>query len=285
MAIIPPDVDILPPSDDHIFKTLLTHPNAECVVVDVVSAATNHNIMSAQVLNNELPITDTNEKNERLDVNCTVIDNSGKKRQINVEMQGSRMEELTDSSLNFRSKYAYYGMDLFTSQLSKGVKYANLMQTYQITFCNYTVFPERSDFVHKVALRFQDGELFSDQLCIIIIEMSKLNYALNKPMEKLTPIEIWGLFFGYAHDPNYRKTINRIIESKKEVGMASELLLEISKDEAERARIRSRKKFEMDLTSNILTAEERGELKGRAEIIELLDNGVSLDEIKKRFGK
>jgi len=285
MAIIPPDADILPPSDDHIFKTLLTHPSAECVVVDVVSAATNHNIVKAQVLNNELPITDTNEKNERLDVNCTVIDKSGQKRQINVEMQGSRMEELADSSLNFRSKYAYYGMDLFTSQQSKGIQYANLMQTYQITFCNYTVFPERSDFIHRVALRFQDGELFSDQLCIIIIEMNKLGYALNKPIEDLTPIEIWGLFFGHAQDTNYREIINRIIKSKKEVGMASELLLEISKDEAERARIRSRKKFEMDMTSNLITAEERGAARIRAEIAELLDKGISLDEIKRRFGK
>jgi hypothetical protein len=161
MAIIPIDADILPPSDDHIFKTLLTHPNAECVVVDVVSAATNHNIVNAQVLDNELPITDANEKNERLDVNCTVIDKNGQKRQINVEMQGSRMGEL------------------------------------------------------------------------------------------------------------------------KEVGMASELLMEISQDEAERARIRSRKKFEMDRTSDILTAEERG----RAEIIELLEKGVSLDEVKRRFGQ
>jgi len=265
MMIIPPDADILPPSDDHIFKTLLTHPGTECVVADVVSAATNHNIVSAQVLNNELPVTDANEKNERLDVNCTVIDKSGQKRQINVEMQGSRMEELEDGNLNFRSKYAYYGMDLFKTQQSKGVDYAALMQTYQITFCNYTVFPERSDFVHNAALRFQDGELFCDKLCIIVVEMSKLGYTLNKRVEEFTPIEICGLFFGYAHNPKYRKIINRIIETKKEVRMASELLMEISKDEAERARIRSRKKFEMDQTSNIITAEKRGRIEGKEE--------------------
>jgi len=42
MAIIPPNMEILPPSDDHIFKTVLTHPGAECVVADIISAATNH---------------------------------------------------------------------------------------------------------------------------------------------------------------------------------------------------------------------------------------------------
>jgi len=271
MTIIPPDADILPPSDDHIFKTLLTSPGTECVVADVVSAATNHNIVKAQVLNNELPVTDNNEKNERLDVNCTVIDKSGQKRQINVEMQGSRMAEHAGGNMNFKTKYAYYGMDLFIKQESKGVKYADLMQTYQITFCNYTVFPERTDFVHSAALRFQDGELFCDKLCIIIVEMSKLGYALNKRAEELTPIEIWGLFFGHAHDPDYREIINRIIETKKEVRMASELLMEISKDEAERARIRSRKKFEMDRMSDLLTFKDEGigegVLKERREIV------------------
>jgi predicted transposase/invertase (TIGR01784 family) len=289
MAIIPIDADILPPSDDHIFKTVLTHPSAGRVLIDVVSATTGHTIVSAQVLNNELPISDTKEKGERLDVNCTAIDSGDQTRQINVEMQGSVMGEIMGSNLNFKSKYAYYGMDLFTSQQSVGVGYADLMQTYQVTFCNYTVFPEKPDFVHNIALRFPNGELFSDQLIIVVIEMSKLGYTLNKRVEDLTPIEIWGLFFGHVHDPNYREIINRIIETKEEVSMASELLMEISQDEVERARIRSRKKFQMDLTSDLITAKKQGMIEGearvRAEISELLNSGVSLDEIKRKFGR
>ncbi|GBU21369.1 hypothetical protein R80B4_01258 [Fibrobacteres bacterium R8-0-B4] len=37
MTMIPPDADILPPSNDHIFKTLLTHQsaNAKLVRMDV----------------------------------------------------------------------------------------------------------------------------------------------------------------------------------------------------------------------------------------------------------
>ena len=31
------DADILPPSDDRIFKVLLTHPNAKQVLIDLVS--------------------------------------------------------------------------------------------------------------------------------------------------------------------------------------------------------------------------------------------------------
>ena len=75
--------------------------------------------------------------------------------------------------------------------------------------------------------------------------------------------------------------------------MAAVLLREISQDEHERARLRSRRMYEMDQVSNLLTAEERGEIrgmekgrvKGRAEgeanVIALLKKGLSLQEIEK----
>ena len=44
--------------------------------------------------------------------------------------------------------------------------------------------------------------------------------------------------------------------------MASTVLMNISKDEHERAKFRSRRKFETDQTSNMLTAEARGEARG-----------------------
>jgi len=73
--------------------------------------------------------------------------------------------------------------------------------------------------------------------------------------------------------------------------MAASLLREISKDERERAVARSRRMYETDMISNLLTAEERGEIKGEAKgreeertrIMELLNQGLSLDEIKKRI--
>ncbi|MCL2270339.1 MAG: hypothetical protein FWC24_03240 [Treponema sp.] len=63
------------------------------------------------------------------------------------------------------------------------------------------------------------------------------------------------------------------------------LLQEISRDERERAILRSRRMAETDRISDLLTAEERGMIKGRAEakseIITLLKQGISLEEIEK----
>ena len=72
MAHLPMDADILPPSDDRVFKTLLTHPDAKQVIIDVVSAVIERSVVDAQVRNIEMPTMDTGEKAERFDVNCTV---------------------------------------------------------------------------------------------------------------------------------------------------------------------------------------------------------------------
>ena len=101
MMILPPDADILSPVDDHIFKTLMTHPEAKPVLIDVLSSSMNRNVTDAAVRNNELPISDDNEKGERFDVNC-IIDH---KDQADVEMHGSHIQEVDDSHTGFINKY------------------------------------------------------------------------------------------------------------------------------------------------------------------------------------
>jgi hypothetical protein len=60
-----------------------------------------------------------------------------------------------------------------------------------------------------------------------------------------------------------RELINDIIKEKEEIGMAAALLQEISKDERERAILRSRRMAETDRVSDLLTAESRGEMRER----------------------
>ena len=109
----------------YIFKTLLTHPGAKPVLIDVLSASMDRNITDAIVRNNELPISDNDEKTERLDVNC-VIDN---KDQADVEMHGSRIQEVDNNHTNFINKYIYYLTDLHSSQsLRCGLCFLSLHQ-------------------------------------------------------------------------------------------------------------------------------------------------------------
>jgi len=265
MALLPMNEDILPPSEDYIFKTLLTHPDTKPALIDLIATVIGQemdDIVDVQILNNELPATDTDEKNERLDVNCVLRNGT----QVNVEMQGSQIEEPYNcGNENFIGKYIYYLTDLHSSQKSKGVKYYDLARTYQVTFSTYTIFPNRAGYITVSNMRTQEGELISDRINMVIIELSKLGEVLKKPVAEMSSIEMWSAFLGYAADPSHRILINEMIERKEALGMASRVLMNISKDDHERAKFRSRRKFETDLTSNILTAEYRGELRGRQD--------------------
>ena len=76
MGLLPMDIDILPPSDDRVFKLILTSPEAKPVLIDLIASTIRRPVVDVVVRNNELPLNDTEEKAERLDVNCRIDDGS-----------------------------------------------------------------------------------------------------------------------------------------------------------------------------------------------------------------
>ena len=264
MGLLPMEADILPPSDDRVFKLILTSPEAKPVLMDLVSAIIERPVADVVVRNNEPPAEDTQEKAERLDVNCRIDDGS----QVDLEMQASRIQEGLDGGhRNLKGKSIYYLCDLHSSQPAKGMPtYDKLARTYQVTFCSYTVFAGRKEYVNSFSMRHdEDNELFSDAIRVIYVELSKLEGIVKKPINDMSDLEKWAVFFNYANRPTYRDTVNKIISSKEALQMAGELLMSISQDERERAKLRSRKMFETDLASDMATAEYRGEQRGRQE--------------------
>jgi hypothetical protein len=93
-------------------------------------------------------------------------------------------------------------------------------------------------------------------------------------------------------DKAKRRKINEIIDHEEGIAMASEVLITISKDEVERARLVSEYKYQLDTQSKLVHAKREGRLeglregeqRGRQEIIELLRSGKSLDEIIRGYG-
>ena len=47
-------------------------------------------------------------------------------------------------------------------------------------------------------MRTADGEQLTDQINMVIVELSKLYTTVNKPAEALTSFEKWSLFFRFA---------------------------------------------------------------------------------------
>ena len=186
---IDPTAEILPAKDDQIFKSLLTRnePESKIVLMDVIGSVIGRKVTDVVVKNNEPATTDVSQKQERLDVNCEI---DGKKI-VNIEMQSSYIRELPDSGhRNLKNKSAYYGCDLFSSQSIKGKSYTDLVKTYQITFVAYTVFPNLTDYRSEFMPRTATGEILTEELAWIFIELSKLKDIIKKPVESMTPLEM-----------------------------------------------------------------------------------------------
>ena len=254
MGLLPMDIEILSAYDDRIFKALLTAPEAKPTLMYFASAIVQRPVANVVVRNNELPISDTEEKAERYDVNCLIDDDDA---QADIEMQSSRMEEEAGSSHeNLRARSLYNLCDLHSSQSSKGKSYDKLIRSYQVMFCGYTVFPKRTDFINSFSMRHDiDNGLLHNGVQAMFVELSKLNSILKKRVEDMTDMERISVFLRYADNPEYREIVNRVIESKEGLAVAGEVLMSISKDEREKAIFRNRRIALADQESNRITAE------------------------------
>jgi predicted transposase/invertase (TIGR01784 family) len=256
-------------------------PEAKPFLMKLITGLIGRNIADVTVHSNELPISDTEEKGERFDVNCKTDDGS----QVNIEMQASRMSEDSGGEhKNLKGRSVYFLCDLHSSQPAKGqLRYDKLARSYQVTICSYPVFPHREKYVNSFSMRHdEDSELLHNAIQAVIVELSKLEEVVNKPVEAMTDLEKFAIFLEYADNPTYRDTVNKVIESEEVLTLASDLLMNISQDEKERAIFRSRKKFRMDHESDMATAEDRG----RASIVRNLKNvgNLSIADIAKLTG-
>ena len=268
--------EILPPSDDGVFKTLLTHPNARSCLRDIISSNIGLPVKEVTVRNNELPISDVLEKRERFDVSCE-IDGGG---QVDVEMQADPMagDNLSSGHKNIKGRAIFNVCDLHSNQKGIGVPYGILARTYQITFCGYTVFENRKSCFNRFSFRNEEGEELLDVVCILFVELSKLKRVRQKPVDEMTGAEMWAIFLAWANNPKHRDLLKEIIAAKEEIKMAYDLLTSISQDADERARFRARRKFQMDLEHNRIVSFEEGVAIGKAR-------GEAIGEIKGEHNK
>jgi vacuolar-type H+-ATPase subunit E/Vma4 len=81
-----------------------------------------------------------------------------------------------------------------------------------------------------------------------------------------------------------RGKINEIVDNEEGIAMASEVLLNISRDEAERARLMSEYKYQLDMQSKLVHAKRQGLQEGEQKIVELLKSGKSPEEIIREYG-
>jgi predicted transposase/invertase (TIGR01784 family) len=266
--------DLIDIRRDNVFKAVFTKniPESQGALADLVSALIGRKLGIVAITANEPPIDNVRDRQIRFDINCQAEDGE----LVNVEMS-LNPASFEPVRLEFHAGKLFIGQDIRGGDKN----YDDLKQAYQIAIlANERFFGddislhtfEYYDPVHGVSLNGRSR--------IITLELSKLDKVVKKPIKEMNAPELWGVFFQYLRDTKKRGIINEIIACEEGIAMASEVLMTISRDEVERARLRSEEKYELDTQSKLVHAKREG----RQEIINLLKSGKSPEEIIRNYG-
>jgi len=277
--------DIIDICMDNVFKAVFTKdtPASQNALSKLVSAIIGRDVSIITIVANEPPVDNLRDRQIRFDINCRAKDGE----LVNVEM-----------SLNPDPyepvRLEFHAGKLFTGQDIRGIEktYDDLKRAYQIAILVKERFFTDENFFHSF-------EYYDHVRCvplngksrILTLELSKLEEVVRKPTGEMSAQEKWAVFFRYLTDSSMRGKINEIVEDEEGIAMASEVLLNISKDEAERARLMSEYKYQLDMQSKLVHAKRQGreegrkegEQKGEKKIIDLLKSGKSPEEILREY--
>jgi predicted transposase/invertase (TIGR01784 family) len=229
---------------------------------------------------NEPPIDNLRDRQIRFDIACKAENGE----LVNVEMS-LNPDPFEPVRLEFHAGKLFTGQDIRGGEKT----YDDLRYAYQIAIlAKERFFPDEVAFhtfeyydpVHEVALNGRSR--------IITVELSKAEKVVEKPIPEMSAQEHWAVFFRYLTDKAKRGKINEILDYEEGIAMASEVLLTISKDEVERARLVSEYKYQLDTQSKLVHAKREGRqeglLEGQQKIIDLLRSGKSPEEIIRDYG-
>ncbi len=186
------------------------------------------------------------EKGSVIDVKAT--DEEGRQYDIEVQVSGNEF---------FKNRSLYYWSKLYSSQLSTGSQYQKLKPTICMNLTNFRTIPTNTIHTCFLLCEMRQRELvLTDHLLIHFLELP--NFLKREDIK--TGFEKWMAYFKYegqeegimetifGDDPIIMKAHNRYVQFTQ-----NDELLEIYE---------ARLKWQLDHSSDITAAEERGEKKG-----------------------
>jgi predicted transposase/invertase (TIGR01784 family) len=264
---------------DNVFKAVFTRhsPQSRKALSALLSALTGQDLQVITITANDAPVDNLRDRQIRFDITCKTSD----EKLSNVEMS-------LNPDAHEPVRLEFYAGKLFTSQDIRGKdrSYKDLREVYQVAILGRGKFFGDGEFLHQ--FEYYDPERrvrLGGKSRIITVELSKLDGVIEKPVGRMTRPERWGVFFRYVTDKGRRGTINEVIASEEGIGMAGEALIQISRDEVERARLLSEYKYELDTQSKLADARQEGREEQKLEIaVNLKTEGLPLGQIARLTG-
>jgi predicted transposase/invertase (TIGR01784 family) len=264
---------------DNVFKAVFTQetPESKGALSKLVSAFIGREVSIVTITINEPPIENLRDRRMRFDINCRA--ENGERVNVEMSFNPAPFEPV---------RLEFYTGKLFVGQNISGTEktYDDLKETYQISILANEKFFKDEVFFHSFEYYDPVNKVsLNGRTRIITLELAKVEKIVEKPTEEMSVHELWAVFFEYLTDKDKRCKINEILEQEEGIAMASEVLMTISKNEIEQARLLSELKYELDTKSRIVHAANTA-TKTATETVarNALAEGLSLEIIQKITG-
>ena len=196
----------------------------------------------------------------------------------NIEVQ------LRAGVIDYIKRSLYYTAKLYCGQLKSGNNYHLLRRSVSISILDFNLFPESTDLHSKFHLwdRERDFKL-TDDLELHYLELPK--FTPDKPQQLKSRFEKWLYLLKFADLYHNRDLPENLLEEEG-IQMAIDSMRKAYARDEIRELIEAREKAEMDESSKLAYAEEKGLEqgleRGRKEVARrMLAEGFSLEQIQR----
>ncbi len=210
---------LLSPLYDYTFKGIFTQETEESYFAlrCFLSAVLNRKVSKVTLKPNE-PVAETTEQKKM------TFD-------ISVEFDDG---ELADIEMQARSQAYNYGVRaeilaarLLTNNAKKGQNW-EASKVYQISVLNFHYKNNDNKELRWYTMTDDSKENLEERLNIIFIDLVTIRKLKDKPVDQLTPLEKWGLFFSYVDHEDKRDYIKSIVESEQGIMEADKMVQKMS---------------------------------------------------------
>ena len=270
------NLELLPLTDDYIFKRVFAYKGNESVLKDFLEALLKIEIKGIKITNPEIIPYEKGEKRGLLDIKAEINDGT----MLDVEMQMKNERNTEERATEYMGK-------MISEQLQVGEDYQNLKKSIVIFITNYN-FLKRNSYHSVGRMKFDktiedeyvnmgyeiEDEVASKYIEVHYIELLKFK---KKELSKFTKLDQWMCIF-----TQNREGIMLAEKENKEIKRAINTLDFLSKDPKERERHNSIIMAEYNRLVSEHNFFEDGKKEGKIEIAKkMLKEKVPIEMIEK----
>ena len=252
----PSPTAILNPRLDINFKAMFTQGTKESdtALKSFISAAVGRKIRSLKLDPNEPAANTPSQMRMSFDVAVTFDD--GEKASI--EMQGR------DREYDYAVRSEVQAARLLNNNAKKGCEW-RADKVYQISVLNFHFKNGDKSEMAWYTMKDDKGNGLADRLNVIFIDLLTIKRLVGTPVESLTPLQKWGLFFSYADDESKTEYVRQIAKSEEGIMEADRIAQRMSEEDANWFRQNSIDIARRDRNAELSAYREKGLTEGRQE--------------------